>query len=824
MIDQLSIERKYTQGTRAATTSSATSSNERKRRLSGPNSQGERALIKKDPIWLVNSKAKIPVFNSCLYSFDEVVATPAFNVNVIESAYDKDFKLFDVIKSSKYVGFIDSALVSLSFLAASIGIYVIQYCKLREIEKNSNYFYYSRLFQSFNEQEIKSKMGEINQNSNNVDDLITYEYLQTAAYFYPPDISPIACWRRRLFASKIKKRQIAALDIFLKNSKKTKLDKLFKEIKNKRDNINNDNQSLYNRNIDEYLQTAEYFYSADISRITYWKRRFFSSKEDKERRRRLDKFLNSSLDELHKKITEQVSNFLNIETKYKYFKVKKDVNDNWIIALDEGYREDFFTHVDHLIKENSKATEEKNRGKKNNIFLPILSAFGLTSFIYWVLVFLFYFFPITIITPVVSAALISVVPVALSLCVCLPVLLFFTIRNAKKNYNIDKNMSKETIEDQHKHMLEKKLTLLNKQTVYLDLAEDKQNKEVTTPIQLKDSSLLKELHAVLKKRRFSKYHAIFMGFLEGCFLPIFVGWVLLDATKVILTYVLCPSNVALINFTPIGLLTSAIIAVVVLIIGIAFGIYKACEAKKNHNARFNDLEDKIKALEKERGNKIILEKDYDRILRRFSSTKPLWTDLKKGINRFMAIVKRLGTGSLVFRLVFWAPIMAVYAAIVASTAVPPCFPIVLIIGTAIGALALASWYLYAYNIESKTTRAQRIVEYFVQNEQLFEINQIVTYLPKSLVKQDSMTEASKPCENLVKSLVKSENDTVLQEDESSQDENTPAKALNEVTIQTEARQRSNSNSCPQQLFGVNGLVHNENNLPSLSPSISLQMS
>ncbi len=123
--------------------------------------------------------------------------------------------------------------------------------------------------------------------------------------------------------------------------------------------------------------------------------------------------------------------------------------------------------------------------------------------------------------------------------------------------------------------------------------------------------MLKKLHAVINKRRFSKFYAKCMGFLDGCFLPIFVGWALLDATKVILTYVLCPSTVALTHFTPIGLLASAVIAVVVLIIGISNGIYKAREEGRKHNIRFNDLEAKINALEKERGDKLILEKDYD---------------------------------------------------------------------------------------------------------------------------------------------------------------------------------------------------------------------
>lgn len=830
MTQQPSIEREHTQGIRVIELggNQISPSSRRKRNLSGPNSAGEKSLIKKDPIWLISAKTQIPVFNSCLSSLDEVVATPAFNVNVIESAYDKNFKLFDVINNSKYVGLIDSTLASLGMFAVSIGLYVIQYCKLREIEKNSNYFYFNRLFKSFNQDEIKNKMGEIKQEIYSPDDLITYEYLQTAAYFYPPDISPIACWRRRTFASGIEKARLKALDLFLKKSKKKKLDKLLEEATNKKDGINENVQDLYGQNFESYLQTVDYFYSSDLSKINYWRRRFFASKKRKKQLRELDAFLNSTLDGLHKKITEHVCNFLNTgvyeslnnETESKYFKTEKDARANWIIILDEKYKNKFFQYVDHLIKDNSDTRIKENLERKNNILLPIISAFMQTSFIYWILVFLFYFIPITIITPVVSGALISVAPVVLSIGVFLPFLLFLKIRNANQIYNADKNLKKELIENQHKSMLEKKIVGLSKQNLYVKCT---QYEKFTTKIKLKDSTLLKELHAVIKKRSFSKYHAMFMGFLEGCFFPLFVGWVSLDAIKVILTYALCPAGIPLTDFTPIGLLVSAIIASVIFILAIGYGIYTAHKAKKAHDLRFNDLEDKINALEKERGNKLILEKDYDRILRRYSSTKPLWTDVKKGINRFMAIIKRLGTGSLVFRLVLWAPAMAIYAAVVASSAVPTFFPIILIIGTIIGALALASWYLYAYNVESKTTQAQRIIEYFVQTEQLNEINQALTPVLESLVTQNSNTEASISTETLV-----SENDTKfvsqksLEEDDSPKADNSHLEVANEVPVETEANKQVNdSNSHSQGLFKVNVLVHNENLKTCLSPAASV---
>ena len=117
----------------------------RQKSLSGDQSYGETSLMTQNPVWLISPKTNVPVLHNCLASLDEVVATPSFNVNVIESACNKEFKLFDVINKSKYVSLIDGAFVSLGVIAISIGVYVQQYCKLREIERNSDFFYFNFL-------------------------------------------------------------------------------------------------------------------------------------------------------------------------------------------------------------------------------------------------------------------------------------------------------------------------------------------------------------------------------------------------------------------------------------------------------------------------------------------------------------------------------------------------------------------------------------------------------------------------------------------------------------------------------------------------------
>ncbi len=696
----------------------------RQRSLSGHGNNSKKWLLSENPTWLINSRIEVHVINSCLCSLDEVVATPSFNVNVIESACDQDFKFFDAINKSKYVSYIDSALVGLGLFAISIGIYVIKYSKLREIERNSNCFYFSRLFKTCNAEEIKNLMGEIAQDNDSTDDLITYEYLQAAAYFYPPDISKFACWRRRFFALGKEKEKLKALNNFLKKKSKEKM-----------------------------------------------------------------------LNKLHKIITEKVCQLLS-QTQANKFKTDLYKNTE-IITLSDAYAINFFEHVEDSFNYNVETTINEIKGKTIKIYIPpILAALGQASFIYWILMFTFCFIPIA---PVVTAAAISVIPLAIALCGALPLLLIFKIKNTYQTYNDQKQLTEKTIKEQHEQMLKNKLVTLNKQKAFLKCF---QNKGTNSTIELENSPLMRDLNRVLKKRRFSKYHAIFMGFLDGCFLPLFAGWLLLDGAKVILTYAFCPAIIPLTSFTPIGLIATAIITGVTLLIGISYGIYSAYMANQAHEAKFDDLQVKIKALQDEVPTKKVLNKplrDYDRLLRRFSDERPLWTNAKKGLSRFLLIIKRLGTGSLVFRLVIWGPITAVAAA--SMTILPTFFPIILIIGTAIGAFVLASWYLYAYNLESKTSQAGRIVEHLVQSEQLAWID---TQLPVLRL------EGSLNIHESIENLLPSEKRADCRKDHDDISSDTASSETSAMTTQSETgMQKNTSNSSLHGLFQNSHMENSE---------------
>jgi hypothetical protein len=190
-------------------------------------------------------------------------------------------------------------------------------------------------------------------------------------------------------------------------------------------------------------------------------------------------------------------------------------------------------------------------------------------------------------------------------------------------------------------------------------------------------------------------------------------------------------------------------------------------------------------------------------LRRFSTSQPRWTKIKKVLSRALVIVKRLGTGSLVFRLVIWSPILA-FALVPAATGIPAGFAAVLIAGTVIGALSAAVSYLAAYNLESKAGQAGRIVEHLVQFAQLDWLDKKKLSKSKESVQDSAVVRvANSNTEELV--VINKTCDSIKEEqqftikDSLIKEENASSVPIGQATadihiIETEFQNKTNRNS------------------------------
>lgn len=665
---------------------------------------------------LIGEKKKVTAFISAIDALDVMVSTPTINVSVIESAFDKAFKLFDAINNSKYVSLFDGVFVVFGLISIFIGVYVQQYRKLREVERNSDFFYFNRLLKLMGKEKIEEKMGK--------EPRFSYAILKAAAYFYPPDVSEFACKRRRIFCRGEMRAALNELNLFLQ------------EGESRKERLNEIHQEIIKITCD-YLNEHPLNTGKDVNK----------------------------------------------------FQVCKEGN-SWSIGLTDSYSGYFFTKAPNLIEKDKQDTEKANKDKKNRDFVfPILGALGRASFMYWILMFIFYFIPAA---PVVTAAAISVIPLGIALLGIFPTLLIYNLHKAYYTNQSGQQTDAATIEEEDKAVWVKKIVELNKKQMFIAAMQENQ-----ASVCLKDSPVMKDLHVLLKKRRFIQCQAIVMGFIDGCFLPFFGGWLFLDGIKVAITYATC-STAAMASFTPIGLVATAVIAAVTLSLGLFYGICSARKANQEHKKRFDFLDDKIARLKKEAPNLKVLNLElcaYDRLFRRLDASQPMWTKIKKGLNRLLVIVRRLGTGSLVFRLVIWGPILAL-ALVPAATGIPAGFATVLVAGTVIVALIAALSYLSAYNLEDRVCQADRVTEYFTEffglnwlGKICFDFEELAKY---SLFTRRCNSNTEKP--NVTSQISDPIKDSPVVEKENELSVSIEAKVADTHMIEAEAQCKANPNS------------------------------
>jgi hypothetical protein len=464
----------------------------------------------------------------------------------------------------------------------------------------------------------------------------------------------------------------------------------------------------------ESLITAAHFYSPDISRFVSWKRRVFCRGEKRKKLKLLqeefekEKSKKIVLARLFNEISKITISILNQNAGSDIFECKnRDSTDksekaDYSIELTESYKKKFFT---------TELLNEIELEKRPSLTAALLRAVGDASFIYWIVVFIFCLAPVGIVGGI------SVPPLIIAFGFLIARLGIITYQFGKgtfdeNNNSVDDSAQKEAI-------LEGKLIELYKREAFIKSNGIKK-------VSFIGSELQKDLGEMLRKRddHFSKFHVKLNGFVEGCFLPFFAIWLFSDLFTV-LTWVAIGASPA----APVLIG----IAIITLLLGVGYGIYSARKAADAQEARYKELERKIAYLEQQNVQIADLSlQAYDRLLRRYSLEEPLWTRVKKALNRTWVIIKRLGTGSLVFRLVIWGTITACVGALIPSALVAP-IAIPFIVGFAV---FFAASYYCAYNAESKLKQAEEVVDHLYYKRRLITEQENLSVTSKNSMQVD----------------------------------------------------------------------------------------
>lgn len=333
--------------------------------------------------------------------------------------------------------------------------------------------------------------------------------------------------------------------------------------------------------------------------------------------------------------------------------------------------------------------KKKSVGKKISDFIEArLDELGIGSYAYWIGVFIFYLFA----GVGVTAAGIVWPPIVIAGSV---LLLLWTSKIIDYFYYqpIQAKSTSNNRPDEPTPQTEDENTILVLETIQQNI---QQNALSEKKIPLKDSKLKKDIDKTLLKTRDLLYvWPIFNGFLKGLFTVLFVGWLLTAALGLIVT------------LNPIG---AAILAVTILALAIAYGLYMTVKNYQTNNLEITTREQEWGNLQNIYENNLIPDislQEYDRLLRRNSADKTLGTSIKQFFKRTWVGFSRIGTGILFLKLTGLGITNPVCLAL-GITVSAPFFPM---LGIFLGAGAFfAAWHIYQYQLESQQDKIDRVVK------------------------------------------------------------------------------------------------------------------
>ena len=470
-----------------------------------------------------------------------------------------------------------------------------------------------------------------------------------------------------------------------------------------------------------HLRSAAYFYNPDIYPIVLWMRRswaFLTANSDFEN---LEKYLNERtknrakeivLKDIYKKINEQLALFITEQKKYGEWSVEEKAGE-WFIKPSGDYLKAWRKKKE--VQDNESSTHLKEEETKRTAFSSIVNSInsrldelGRASFAYWIGVFIFYFLP--------------GVGVAASGIVWPPILvagLFLVAIWATKSYASSCGNNKQLGIDVSDKENEQKTTIEFIAAVKYQILLDallKQERKIDTLSykkvkfreRSKESKLCKDIRNVLNRRSDLRFvRAIFNGFVIGCFTIFFSSWLLNSAALLVigLFVTLSPATLALV---------AAVVALVTLSLGLAYGIYLAVQKYNEEMVGLLDAEAKFLKLQKKYSDIEIPNislRECDRLFRRGTTNPSGWTFTKQFFKRVWTGAIRLGTGMLFLKLLPLGTTTIVLYALYGIAVIPAFYPMLVVMLA--GGLLFSGWHIWQYHCASKEGQALRIMDFFL---------------------------------------------------------------------------------------------------------------
>lgn len=503
----------------------------------------------------------------------------------------------------------------------------------------------------------------------------------------------------------------------------------------------------------EILLATAHYYNPDIySFVLGWRRAWAWLTQNKDYLK-LQKHLKKeasegktkkdTLRETHKEILEKIALYINKQQKYGQW----EVSESLIIQPTENTKafSNQIIRAWNELQNKTQTTISSHSSPKKSVSEKLLDfienrldELAIGSYAYWIGVFAFYLLAGVGVIGIVVWPPILIAGIVLSLLWATKIYHSIQTKSVLSSAPENESVSQET---EHT-LLNESVTQEAEHALLLEAIQHQiQLKALSKKsVDFKNSKLKKDIEKTLRKNRDLRYvWPIFNGFIRGLFTVLFVGWLLTATLGLVVT------------LNPIG---AAILAVVLLTLAITYGLYMAVKNYRANNLAIKTREDQWKTLKKLCENQTIPDlslEEYDRLFRRHSADKTLWTSVKQFFKRAWVGFSRIGTGILFLKLTGLSVTTAICLAL-GITVSAAFFPM---LGILLGAgVFFSAWHIYQYQLEGQQNKIDHVVKSLAYQSTI-ESNALSNTTGQDLDNQPLQLNSSKPLDLTNRSLIES---------------------------------------------------------------------